>query len=281
MSMPAQIGSASFSLTAMLVWGISDFVGGYAARRANAFFLTAVSHAGALTLMVLVAWLTGAPFPGHTAVGWALAAGSAGGMALAVFYRALASGKMGLTAPVAAVLGAGIPTAFSMTTEGLPGAWPIAGFALAGLGIWLISRSEDGSQHPEGLWMAALAGVGFAGFYICIKQAGDGSALWMAAVSRSAALVVTAVFVLAGRQLRDLPPPMAAFGVFVGCLDVTGSAMFIRSSQLGRLDAAVVLSSLYPAVTVLMARLILQEHLTHWKAVGMLAALAAVPMIAW
>jgi drug/metabolite transporter (DMT)-like permease len=168
-----------------------------------------------------------------------------------------------------------------MTTEGFPGVWPIAGFVLAGVGIWLISRPEDGSRHPEGLWMAALAGVGFAGFYLCIRQAGDGSALWMAAVSRSASLVVTAVFVLVGRQLRDLPPPMAVFGFFVGCLDSTGTAMFIRSSQLGRLDAAVVLSSLYPAVTVLLARLVLKEHLTRWKAVGMLAALAAVPMIAW
>jgi drug/metabolite transporter (DMT)-like permease len=187
---------------------------------------------------------------------------------------------MGLTAPVAAVLGASIPTAFGIFREGLPQAAQVAGFVLAAIGIWLISRSED-DTHPEGIGMAALAGIGFAGYYLCVKQAGDSSAFWIAAVSKVASFALTGIIVLIGRSARQIDRRGIAFGVLAGCLDITGSVLFIRAAQAGRLDAAVVLSSLYPAVTVLLARFILREHFTRWKALGMAAALLAVPMIAW
>lgn len=219
------------------------------------------------------------PFPSRTAVAWALLGGLSGGGALAIFYRALSSGRMGLTAPVAAVLGAAIPTVFGMFREGLPQAAQVAGFVLAAAGIWLISRTEDDSP-PEGIGMAALAGIGFAGFYLCMKQAGDASAFWLAAVSKVASFTLTATIVLIGIP-RHIDRAGIAFGALAGCLDVIGSVLFIRASQTGRLDAAVVLSSLYPAVTVLLARFILREHFTRWKALGMVAALLAVPMIAW
>ncbi len=271
--------SVGFSLAAVLCWGTSDFVGGYGARRANAFLLTTIAHASGALLMVTLALSNHAQFPSRTSVLWALAAGLVGGGALAIFYRALAAGKMGLTAPVSAVLGAAIPTAFGMLTEGLPGGVQIAGFVFAVAGIWLISRSEENDSRPEGLGLAALAGIGFAGFFLCIKQAGSGSALWIAAASRLASFLLTGAIVLLGRNFR-ITPPNAVLGIVAGCLDVSGSALFIRASQTGRLDAAVVISSLYPVITVLLARLFLKERFTPWKAVGMFAALLAVPMIA-
>jgi uncharacterized membrane protein len=270
----------SFSLAAVFSWGISDFVGGYGARRTNAFLLTAIAHISGLFLMTGVALATHSPFPSRTAVVWALLGGVSGGGALAIFYRALATGRMGLTAPVAAVLGAAIPTVFGMFREGLPQAVQVAGFAMAAAGIWLISRTEDDS-HPEGIGMAALAGIGFAGFYLCMHQAGDSSAFWLAATSKVASFTLTGLVVLIGSSAREIDRRGITFGVVAGCLDIIGSVLFIRASQTGRLDAAVVLSSLYPAVTVLLARLILKEHFTRWKAMGMVAALLAVPMIAW
>ena len=155
----------------------------------------------------------------------------------------------------------------------------MAGFALAGIGILLIARTEDGSP-PDGIGLAVLAGIGFAGFYLCIKQAGNESALWIAAGSRVGSLIVTGTVVLLSRNFSQITRAGVGFGLLAGCLDVSGSALFVRASQTGRLDAAVVLTSLYPAVTVLLARLILHEHFTRWKALGMLAALLAVPMIA-
>jgi drug/metabolite transporter (DMT)-like permease len=279
MVLPNAILAASFSLGAVLVWGTSDFVGGYAAKRANAFVVTLIAHTSGMLLMATMAVATRAPMLSHRALGWAIAAGLAGGATLAIFYRALAAGNMGLTAPVAAVLGAAIPTAFGMITEGFPGAAPILGFVLAVLGIWLISRSED-QRRPEGIGLALLAGVGFAGFYLCARQAGNESSLWISAFSKGASAVLTGAVVLGGGKFGPIRKPEVGWGVLAGFLDVTGTVLFIRASQSGRLDSAVVLSSLYPVVTVLLAKLILKEHFTRWKAVGMAAALLAVPLIA-
>ena len=280
MAISAQYLPAVFSLSAMGIWGASDFVGGVGARRANAFLFTAIVHVSGVILIGSIALLAGAAFPDRLSIFWALAAGAIGGIALALFYRALARGQMGLTAPVAAVLGAGIPTIVTSFTVGFPGYRQVAGFALAILGVWLISRTEDGSGRPEGLGLAILSGVGFAGFYLCVNQARESSVLWVAVTSRFGALVITGAIVLFGRKLAAVPKPVIGLAILAGCLDTSGSALFVRAAQVGRLDAAVVLSSLYPAVTVLLARAFLREHFSRGRTIGMLAALAAVPMIA-
>jgi drug/metabolite transporter (DMT)-like permease len=127
--------------------------------------------------------------------------------------------------------------------------------------------------------MAALAGVGFAGFYLCIHEA-SGSPVWIAALSRIGSFTATAVAVAAIRAPLTLDRPRVALGMLAGSFDITASAMFIYASQHGRLDEAVLITSLYPAVTVLLARLVLKEHFSRWKFVGLLAALAAVPLLA-
>jgi drug/metabolite transporter (DMT)-like permease len=127
--------------------------------------------------------------------------------------------------------------------------------------------------------MAALAGVGFAAFYLCIHQA-HGSAPWLAVASRVGSFTTTAVAVAVTRAPLALDRPRALLGMLAGFLDISASALFIFASQRGRLDEAVVITSLYPAVTVLLARLFLKEHFSRWRFVGLLAALAAVPLIA-
>ena len=280
MSVAAQYIPAAYSLTAVGVWGASDFLGGVGARRANAFLFTAIVHFSGMVLVGTLALMTHAPFPGNASLAWSLMAGSVGGIALALFYRSLATGNMGLIAPVAAVLGAAIPTIVTAFAEGFPGYRHVLGFILAGIGVWLISRTEADAGRPKGIGMAVLAGIGFAGFYLCIHQAGNASALWVATYSRSASLLVTGAFVLFGRHLRAVPAPVLGIAVVAGILDITGSTVFIRAAQIGRLDDAVVLSSLYPVVTVLLARIFLREHFSRARTIGMVAALAAVPMIA-
>jgi drug/metabolite transporter (DMT)-like permease len=276
----AQLAPVTFSLTATFAWGMSDFVGGYASRRANAILLTTITHLSGTCLMLLLALLFHSSFPGNGSAGWAMAAGFLGGTALAVFYRALSAGNMGLTAPVGAVLGAAIPTIVDAFLEGMPGPIRMAGFALAGIGIWLISRSEGSTGRPEGIGLAALAGIGFAGYFLCIRQAGNGSALWLAAISRAMSLSATGAIVLLTRQFRPMDATGIRWGILAGLLDVSGSAFFIQASQKGRLDTAVMVSSLYPAFTVLLARIFLREQFTRWRVAGLVAALLAVPMIA-
>lgn len=264
---------------AVFAWGGGDFLGGYAARRANPTFLASIVYGSGLVMMTALALLNHSAFPSHRSVFWALAAGCFAGMSLANFYRALSSGAMGITAPLTAVLAAAIPAVVGMVREGAPGALQIAGFVLAALGIWLISRTEGGTE-VKGLGYAIMAGLGFAAFFLCIKQAGNGSALWIADLSRVTSLLVTAAVVLFTRTSFELPKSSILIAVFAGFLDVSGSVFFVRATQTGRLDSAVVLSSLYPVITVLLARFILKEHFTVWKLAGIVASLAAVPLIA-
>jgi drug/metabolite transporter (DMT)-like permease len=322
---PAQFVPAAYAVTAVFLWGASDFSGGLGSRRANAFTLTAFSHVCAFAVMIVIALAVHGEFPSWASILWALAAGAVGGFSLAIFYRALAAGQMGVTAPIAALLGAAIPTLVDIAIEGAPSRWSIAGFVLAILAIWLITRpeaatepsaeasvgvstmstaeassrvpnestssgadessdparalSQSTSDRPAGIGMAALAGVGFAGFYLCIHQA-SGSPVWVAAISRVGSFAATAIAVVATRAPLAMDRPRLALGALAGCLDIAASALFIYASQHGRLDEAVVITSLYPAVTVLLARLVLKEHFSRWRFLGLLAALAAVPLIA-
>jgi drug/metabolite transporter (DMT)-like permease len=234
--------------------------------------------------MFAIAFTQQGAFPDRTSIFWAIAAGGIGGFSLAIFYRALASGQMGLSAPIAALLGAAIPTLVDIALEGAPSRWSILGFVLAIFAIWLISRPEaagknDEGGRPKGVAAAALAGVGFAGFYLCIHQA-SGSPTWLAAISRIGSLATTSIAVLATRAPLRLERPAVGLGVVAGFFDISASALFIYANQHGRLDEAVVITSLYPAVTVLLARIVLKEHFSRWKFIGLLAALAAVPLIA-
>src|SRR5450432_1518235 len=218
MALTIQVVPTAFGLAAVFSWGSSDFLGGFASRRANAYFLTAISHAGGLAL----------------------------------FYSALATGQMGLTAAVAAVVGAAIPAVVGIFVDGLPGALALAGFVLAAIGIWLIARPDGRGLSSRGLATAVVCGVGFACFYIFSHRAGDVSAFWTAACSRFAALVVVSGIVLAGSHvntasLQTMVPARVGMGIAAGMLDVSGTICFIRAAQLGRLDSAVMLTSLYPA----------------------------------
>ena len=285
---PTPFAPAIYSVAAVCLWGAADFAGGYGSRRANAFVLTAFSHVCAFALMFGIALAQHGAFPSRTSILWAVVAGAVGGFSLAIFYRALSLGQMGLTAPIAALIGAAIPTLADIAMEGAPSRWTVAGFGLAIVAIWLITRPEpsdgeamakDDTGRPAGVGMAALAGVGFAGFYLCIHQA-SGSPIWLATLSRIGSFTSTAIAVAATRAPLAMDRPRAALGMLAGCLDISASALFIFASQRGRLDEAVVITSLYPAMTVLLARLLLKEHFSRWRFVGLLAALAAVPLIA-
>ena len=278
----SQFAPAVYSVIAVFLWGAADFAGGYGSRRANAFVLTAFSHVCAFVLMFSIALGEHGVFPSRASIVWAVIAGASGGFSLAIFYKALASGQMGLAAPVAALVGAAIPTMVDVALEGTPSRWMIGGFSLAILAIWLITRPEPSANtvgRPAGVGMAALAGVGFAGFYLCIHQA-SGSPVWIAALSRIGSFTATSIAVIATGAPLKLNRNLITLGMLAGFLDISASTLFIFASQHGRLDEAVVITSLYPAITVLLARLVLKEHFSRWKFVGLLAALAAVPMIA-
>ncbi len=235
-----------FGLAASLCWGSGDFNGGLASRRANSSSVVIAAYGVGFVLLVGLAMLWREPFPSLLDLFWGGLAGLAGAIGLISFYSALSIGRMGIAAPVSAVLTAFLPVLFSAFIAGLPSLLQLGGFVLALLAIALISRPERAKGRP----MARFTSVLFL-------------------------LIVVRI-----RQQPVLPKmTVAPLVLLAGVLDAMGNAFFILAAHSGRLDVAAVLSSLYPAATVLLAALLLRERVTRVQAVGILLALIAVPLI--
>ncbi|MEP0762134.1 MAG: EamA family transporter [Chloroflexota bacterium] len=274
------LGAGGFGLAAALSWGTSDFTGGVAARRIPVFAVMVGSYVIGLALLVALALAWGESAPAPADLAWAAAAGVVGGAGLTAHYRGLAVGRMGVVAPVAAVIGTAIPVLFGAVAEGLPSGAQMAGFVLALIGVWLVSRRADSGGGPSGLGLAVLAGLGFGSFFVLIDRVSQDAVFWPLVAARGASLIALLAVALAnGRAWR---PPRRTLGIvaLAGILDVGGNTFFLLAAQAGRLDVASVLSSLYPAITVLLARGLLGEHIARWQGAGIVAAVIAVPLIA-
>src|ERR1700678_1172672 len=203
MAATQQFTTAAYGMAAVFAWGTSDFLGGDATRRASSSLFAAVFNLGGLLMVGTLAEASHAPFLPVRSALWVLTGGICGGVGIAIFFRALSLGRMGLAAPIAAVLGAAIPTLFSVFSEGLPGRIPMIGFVLAAIGLWLISRTDDGGSS-KGIGLAIIAGIGFASFYLCIRQAGNASVLWIASLTRTGGVNISGLGVLPGGRLRHI-----------------------------------------------------------------------------
>ncbi len=268
-----------FGLAASLSWGAGDFSGGVATRRANVFSVVVTAHATGLVLLIALALVWSEPFPSATDLVWGCTAGLSGAIGLAAFYRALAVGRMGINAPITAILAAAVPVLFSAFFEGLPTPLQFVGFLLALIAVGLISGLGRATGRPEGLGLALLAGLGFGGFLIFIGQVSHAAIFWPLAAARLSSSLFMLTILLIRRQ--EVLPKKAVFPVVLlaGTLDVVGNAFFVLAAHSGRLDVSAILSSLYPAVTVLLASIILRERVTRLQAIGILVALVAIPLI--
>jgi len=266
-------------LAASLSWGAGDFSGGLATRRANVLSVVIAAYSLGFALLIALALVWSEPFPSALDMFWGTVAGLAGAVGLASFYQALAVGRMGITAPIAAVLAAILPVIVSAFFIGLPSFIQLAGFVLALIAVWFISRPEKALGRPEGLGLALLAGLGFGSFFILIDQVSPHVIFWPLAAARLSSIIFMLAIVLIRRQ--EILPKKTAFTfiVLAGTLDVVGNAFFVLAIHSGRLDVAAVLSSLYPAVTVILASIFLRERVTRFQAIGIVLALIAIPLI--
>ena len=281
--MPLTAGSnltaASLGLASAATWGAGDFSGGLGARRAPVLSVVAGAHAIGLILLVALAAVVGESLPGGSGILWGGMAGAAGALGVGALYRALAIGPMSLVAPISAVLSAAIPAVAGAAQAGSPPPMAIAGFALAALGVWMVSRTQDAGGSPLGLGLAVLSGIGFGVFLLAISQVGHGTVLWALAAARASSFILTLALALASRSripsLTALP-----FIALSGVLDPAGNVLFVLASAAGRLDVAAVLSSLYPVSTVVLSVTLLHERLGRFRAAGIAAIFVAVVLIA-
>jgi len=303
-------GNALLALAAAALWGGGDFSGGMAVKRAGgsvhaALRVVLLSHALSFVVLLSVAHIRGDAFPQGAALAWGLAAGVAGGISLTCFYIALSRGAMGAASAVSGLMAAAIPAALTLWIEGSPGPGRIAGFALAGIAIWLIAagQSQTRSQTPEAhgtIALAVIAGAGFGLYFVALKMAGAAGVVWPMATARIGSLSVCSL-ILGTLWLRThtghashpkygpgtASPPqpvnmnraVVLWTVSTAVLDTSGNLIFIAATRAGRLDVAAVLASLYPASTILLAAALLGERPTRRQALGMGVAAAAVLLI--
>lgn len=270
-----------FSLGAAIIWGAADFYGGQASRRHNHYQVLAIAASSGLLVLLALALLRGEALPSLRSSVWAVAAGVAGALGIATLYRGLAQGNTALISPVAAVTGAAIPALVGWALQGLPGAAQLGGFACGLVGIGLASSISSGKLEEKlhGLGLALLAGLGFAGYFIFIAQVDTGTLFAPLTVSKGVSLL-TALAVLRLRGLAVIHPARTPVAVVTGLLDVGGNIFYLLAAQNARLDIAVVLSSMYPAGTVLLARWVTGEKITRLQWLGVALCLAAVGLIA-
>jgi drug/metabolite transporter (DMT)-like permease len=279
--MNASGASAGLGLIAAGSWGGSDFVGGVGARRAPALLVVASGHI--VSFLILLAYCLGTrlALPGTHSLVYAMVGGFEGSLALAIFYRALAMGAMGLTAALTGLLTALVPVVFSLLYDGLPSFLTMAGLGLGLAAIWLITHTpaKGGlTSPPRALMLGALAGTLFGTQLILFKMASGGGLLWTMTSARAAGCLAMILVI----SVRPPEGPWKGFwqtGILAGILDTVGNLFYLRATQLGRLDVAAVVCSLYPAGTILLAALALHERPTRRQVVGMAVALGAVMLL--
>ena len=274
------LATVCFGLLASASWGAGDFSGAMATKRIGAVSVVALSHLLGLALMPLIALLVSEPLPEVGDLLLGALAGLCGTVGLVALYRALSSGRMGIAAPVASVISAGLPLLLSLALGHVPGTLQAIGFVCGLASVWLIGRTVDMTNDRSGLGLAVIAGVGFAAFFICLDRLQSTAVFWPLTAARAASTAVmlgTALY--SGRPLRVQDRRVMLAVVGAGVLDVLGNVAFVLATQNGELGVAAVVSALYPAMTVLLARFFLREHVTRPQMVGIGLALAAVALI--
>lgn len=270
-----------FGLLASLGWGVADFGGGFSSRSAPVPGVLLWSQIASLGVGIPVLLISREPVMQPTDIGISLAGGALGAAGLGLLYRGLSVGRMGVVAPVAAVLTATLPVAFGFITEGVPSVLAIVGIAFAVVSVTLVSRAPAAPDgRPSGIWYAVAAGVTFAAFTVSASALGDGLVVSPVVLIRVVSILSISAFIVARaagwRVPRRLWPLLAA----VGIIDMSATAAYLLAIASGPLAIAAILAALYPVVTTLLAAVVLREHITRVHAVGIAAAGAAVVLIA-
>jgi drug/metabolite transporter (DMT)-like permease len=305
------------ALAAAALYGTADFLGGVASRRASVFTVLALTVPAGAVVMVLVALLAEAPglggllgaggvgmsvsVGGWSAAAWAAGSGVCGAFGLVAFYAGFATAPISVVAPVAALVSAVLPVGVAIEGE-RPGAGVIAGGLVCLIAIVLVSaqpppqgtpqQGEKGEKSRGGGRMAAsgrllalgygvAAGAGFGLFFIFLKNAGQSGVLWPVAISRSAGTVVAFGIALVTRT-RLWPrrgARVAGIALVSGAIDAAANVCYVLATRAGLFGLAVVITSLYPGVTVLLARLLLGERMRWLQRAGLLLAAVGVVLV--
>jgi len=279
------MAAVALALLSSLSWGTADFLGGLQSRRRPLVTVLFVAQLIALVLGGAFVVLSRDPFPDMGPALLAFGAGLGGCLALAAFYRGLAIGTMSIVAPVSAT-GAAVPVLVGVASGERPGALQVAGIAIAMVGIVLAAREPaTPGEAPArvvrtSIGLALLAALGFGSFFVLIDEATEGAgAPWALLLVRMGEVAALGTLALVLRPQLPKGIADAAPLLLIGTLDYLATALFALATQEGLLSVVSVVGSLYPAVTVVLARVVLAERVARSQEFGVVITLAGVVAI--
>jgi drug/metabolite transporter (DMT)-like permease len=295
-----------FALAAALLYGGADFLGGAATRHAHVLSVLLVSSTAGVAITAGAALLAGGP-PQAVGIAWGICAGAAGGVGFIFFYSGLAAGPMSVVAPVSALVSTVLPVAAALAEGERPGPRVYAGALVCVAAIVLVS-SGGGQAAPDppgaragasgtaagpgtlvrrrsaarGIGYGTASGVAFGTFFLFIHNGGESGALWPVAVARLAGTLIVLAAAIATRTgpLRWRPDRrlfLTALGA--GVLDASANVCYVFATRAGLFALAVVLTSLFPGVTVLLARVVLGERMKWAQRAGLVLAAAGILLV--
>ena len=280
-------------LAVAAAYGSADFLGGLTSRRSPVLAVMATSQAAGITLLAVVLAVLPDADPTRRDLLLGAGVGVVGCVAVGFLYRGLSVGRMSVVAPVTAVGSAVLPVAWGVVAAGERPAAPAAlGVVLAVVAVVLVAGSSEagGDETVAGrppaasprteLLLAAGAGAGFGTGFVLLSETGDDAGLWPVAVSRPTSLVILLVLAAATRRSPLAARPDRPLVALSGVLDIAANALFLAASRAGLLSVVAALAALYPAGTVLLARVVLDERLSRTQAAGLAVGAAGVALIA-
>lgn len=271
-------------LLAAVTYGTADFLGGFATKRSGVFSVVVISQIfGSLLILLALPFFWGGY--DHASFAWGMASGVAGGLGVTFFYAALAAGRMSQIAPVTAVQAATVPVIFGLLSGERPGLGALLGIACALIAVGLVSSGAPDSdptaaKDRRGLLLATGAGIGFGLFFVLLDLAGNDSGIWPLVGARVASISsVLSVGLLSRRSLRPTPGSLLVIAG-AGLFDVAANISYLLATRVGLLSLVAVLTSMYPAMTVILARVVLHERMHKVQITGVIVAAGAVTLIA-
>jgi drug/metabolite transporter (DMT)-like permease len=272
-----------FGLLTALFFGSGDFFGGISAKRTSLLYVVAFSHlVGLLGALALAPFLADAFTWSDFAIG--AVAGALGGVGVALLYRGLARGPMAVVAPLTAITSAAVPAIWGVAGgETLSAiAWVGVAVALMAIGLSSIPNTSDGTGVTKAvIGQSLLSGACFGSMFILLDATLDATAPWpiVGARTLTTAVLLTIIFTVKREGLPSIKPAIGTIAL-AGLFDTGSNVLFLFATTVGDLSIVAVLSSLYPAATVLLARIWLNERMSRLQLVGLVMALTATALIA-
>ena len=267
-----------------LLYGIADFSGGFAAGRSRLLSVLLLSQLVGLVTALAALAILGHGLPTWHDLAWSFLAGLFGAMGLVMLWGGIAKSIVAIVSPASAVVGAVIPVLFAVLSGERPSAIAFAGCALCLPAILLLSWEQDAGEHRHGsvrsaLGYGVLAGLGFGVFFIALSRTSPRAGLWPIVAARVASFAAFILAWAASRETFKLERNALVPTLLAGAADMGANILFLLATQCGMLSLVAIITSLFPAPTVVLARVFLKQRIPPLRFAGLVLALSGVCLI--